>query len=62
MWSDLARSAVFKQTSFTPTGREKKGGAVGEPGELFKEQENLERVRQVILDWVTFEKRWDEHD
>lgn len=53
LWPDLARAAEFNQaTGFTPTGRVRKGGTFGSA----EDHANLDRVRQVILDWCTYEK------
>jgi hypothetical protein len=63
MWPDLTRAIVYNASLLTPTGRPTKGVKEGDPALLHPEEhQNLERVRQIILDWVTFEKDWDERD
>lgn len=70
-WPDLARAAAFNAAlaSALPAGAPGRGP--GRPTKMSidemllthpEEQKNLEKVRQAILDWVTFEKDWDERD
>lgn len=53
----LAGAAKYASWNWTPHGRAKKGALLDPDAEP-----NLQASRQAILDWVQYEKQWDERD
>jgi hypothetical protein len=54
---NLAAAAQWASLQWTPTGRARKW-AMPDP----QAEQNLAASRQAILDWVTYEKQWDDRD
>ncbi len=60
---DLEGAAQQAGLAWTPTGRERKQfQRQGTPEAYNLKEANLAAAKQAVLDWVTYEKNWDERD